>query len=116
MTRRRLLWITCLSATALEPACVRLGYGVIETDGADWGGIGNVPLGTWFCLTYSIQVGDAGQVTADIDGTTLIDVPVDTYDADYTNVFFGAWVNRGMTGLEVNIDDVVIGTQPIGCN
>jgi hypothetical protein len=77
---------------------------------------GAVPLGRWFCITFSVQVGNPGHVTADIDGTRLIDATPNTYASDYTTVFFGAWVNRGAAGLEYYVDDVVVATQPVGCN
>jgi hypothetical protein len=77
---------------------------------------GAVPLGRWFCITFSIQVGTAGHVTADIDGTRVIDTAANTYATDYTSVFFGAWVNRGAAGLEYYVDDVVVATQPVSCN
>jgi hypothetical protein len=79
-------------------------------------GPNTTPLGRWFCVTYSIELGAPGRVTLDVDGTRLIDTVVDTYASAYTSVFFGAWVNRGAAGIEFYVDDFVLATQPVGCD
>lgn len=79
---------------------------------------GALPLDQWVCVELAIDLGAAGAAQLTLDGRPLIDlnelVTVPSAEA-FSVVTFGAVASTDATGFDVLLDDLVVGSERVGC-
>jgi hypothetical protein len=93
----------------------------VDTDIPDAGpeitGTKGTPVNEWFCLEWHATIGTAGHQRVIVNGETVLDADESTFTSDgYDSVQIGFNAANGSVTQEIYFDDVVTGTQPIGCN
>lgn len=75
-------------------------------------------LGAWTCLEWLVSTGASGEIRVSLDGTDLPELHLTGFNlpGGFSYLTFEQGVEPGGGPYDVFIDDVVVSTQPIGCN
>lgn len=93
----------------------------VDTDIPDAGpeltGTKGPPIDKWFCIEWQATIGAAGHQRILVDGEEVL--AADEYNLTsqgYDSVQIGFNAANGSVTQDIYFDDVVMATQPIGCN
>jgi hypothetical protein len=93
----------------------------VDSDVPDAGpeltGAKDTPINEWFCIEWHATIGAAGHQRVVVNGENVLDADDNTLTSEgYDSVQIGFHAAIGSVTQEIYFDDVVIATQPIGCD
>lgn len=78
-----------------------------------------LPRDRWLCVELAVTIGAQGSARVTVDGAAVVElVGIDTVPGlGFENVLAGVvWAETSEAGSEVQIDELVVDDQPIGCD